>query len=195
MKLYENPPRFVRVGNKKYTITASFDTVLFIFDVLDSTEMLEQDRVKLAARMMFKRPPLTLKGKALALEEALKLLAGDEKHEDRPPVMDFEQDAAMIRAAFMQQYGIDLDEQRGRMSWFRFSDLLGGLTDKTRFIQIVQIRAKPMPAATQHNAEERRALAEAKAQFAIKEEPVKARRRLARQMHALADGMRAGDRQ
>jgi hypothetical protein len=157
--------------------------------------MLEQDRIKLAARMMFKRPPLTLKGKALALEEALKLLAGDEKHEDRPPVMDFEQDAAMIRAAFMQQYGIDLDEQRGRMSWFRFSDLLGGLTDKTRFIQIVQIRAKPMPAATQHNAEERRALAEAKAQFAIKEDPAKARRRLARQMHALADGMRAGDRQ
>lgn len=195
MKLYENPPRFVRVGNKKYTITASFDTVLFIFDVLDSAEMLEQDRVKLAARMMFKRPPLTLKGKALALEEALKLLAGDEKHEDRPPVMDFEQDAAMICAAFMQQYGIDLNAQRGRMSWFQFSDLLGGLTDKTRFIQIVQIRAKPMPAATQHNAEERRALAEAKAQFAIKEDPAKARRRLARQMHALADSMKAGDGQ
>lgn len=195
MNLYENPPRFVRVGNKKYVITASFDTVLFIFDVLDSTEMLEKDRVKLAARMMFKHPPLTIKGKAMALEEALKLLAGDEKHEDRPPIMDFEQDAAMIRAAFMQQYGIDLNAQRGRMSWFQFSDLLSGLTDKTRFIQIVQIRAKPMPAATQHNAEERRALAEAKAQFAIKEDPVKARRRLARQMHALADGMRAGDGQ
>lgn len=193
MKLYENSPRSVRVGKRKYAITASFDTVLFIFDVLDSTEMLEEDRVKLAARMMFKHPPLTIKGKSLALEEALKILAGTEKVEDRPPVMDFEQDAALISAAFMQQYGIDLDAQRGRMSWFRFSDLLGGLTDKTRFIQIVQIRSKPMPAATQHNAEERRALAEAKAQFAIKEDPAKARRRLARQMNALADSMKAGD--
>lgn len=193
MRLYEDAPRSVRVGRREYVIKASFDTVLFIFDVLDRTDMLERDRVILAARLMFKRPPITINGKAKALEAALKLLAGDEPHEDRPPVMDFAQDAALIRAAFLQQYGIDLDAQRGCMSWFRFSDLLGGLTDETRFIQIVQIRSKPMPAATEHNAQERKALAEAKAQFAIKEDPVRAQRRLARQMHALADSMKAGD--
>lgn len=193
MKLYEDAPRFVRMGKRKYEITASFDTVLFIFDALERTDILYRDRVILCARMMFKRPPLRLADKGKALEEALKLLAGDGAKEDTPPVMDFEQDAAMIRAAFLQQYGIDLDAQRGRMSWFRFVDLLGGLTDRTRFIQIVQIRSKPMPAPTQHNGEERRALAEAKAQFAIKETPERAKRRLARQMQALADGMKAGD--
>lgn len=195
MRLYENAPRCVSVGKKKYEIKASFDTVLFVFDVLNSTEMLERDRVKLAAKMLFKRPPTRIEEQVAALEAALNLLSDDEKREDRPPVMDFAQDAALIRAAFKQQYGIDLDKERGKMSWFRFSDLLSGLTDKTRLIQIVQIRAKPMPAPTQHNAEERRALAEAKSQFAIKESPDKARRRLARQMHSLADSMRAGDGQ
>lgn len=193
MRLYEDAPCFVRVGKRKYEITASFDTVLFIFDVLERTDMLGRDRVILAAKMMFRFPPFRLADKEKALEEALKLLGGNRAKEDTPSVMDFEQDASMIRAAFLQQYGIDLDVQRGRMSWFRFMDLLGGLTDKTRFIQIVQIRSKPMPAPTQHNGAERRALAEAKAQFAIKETPERAKRRLARQMQALADSMKAGD--
>ncbi len=182
----------LRLGRRTYVMRAPFDTVLFVFDVLRRRDMTEGDRIRLGVRLLFRHPPWGLRRKTALLQAAFTHLAGgDGPAEDGPPVMDFRQDWPYIQAAFLQQYGIDIDRQRGRMSWARFVALLGGLTDATQFIRIVQLRARPMPAPTRHNADDRRALAEAKARYAIREDEGAAMHRLARQMNALADGLKA----
>lgn len=52
---------------------------------------------------------------------------------------DFAYDAEYIYAAFMQQYGIDLTS--AKMHWWKFKALFRGLTDQTRFRQIVSYRS------------------------------------------------------
>ncbi len=182
----------IRLGRRSYAMRAPFDTVLFVFDALRRKDLTERDRIILGVRLLFRHPPWGLRRKTALLQAAFTHLAGDAKPEDDgPPVMDFRQDMPLIQAAFLQQYSINLEAQRGRMSWARFVTLLAGLTDATLFIRVVQLRARPMPAPTKHNAEERRALAEAKARNAIREDDDAAMRRLTRQMQGLADGLKA----
>ena len=53
---------------------------------------------------------------------------------------DFELDSGAIYASFMQTYHIDLMEQKGKMSWFKFKALLDGLDPESIFERIVRIR-------------------------------------------------------
>mgnify|MGYP002525695867 CR=1 FL=1 len=77
----------------------------------------------------------------------------------------FEQDAALIRAAFRQVYHIDLF--RDKLTWFEFSELLHNLPDGNRYEDVIGIRARPMPAPTKYNAKEREWLMKAKADVAL----------------------------
>ncbi len=54
-------------------------------------------------------------------------------------VLDYEIDAALIYAAFMEKYGIDLCE--ADLHWYKFCALLGGLDEKCRISEIMAIRA------------------------------------------------------
>lgn len=186
--LYDTPCNRVRVGRSTYKIKAPFDTVLFCLQALKSGDMSEADKIRLCVSLLVVHPPRAMAEKEKVLRAVLAAINEEPKKQDadKPPCMDFEQDAEYIRAAFWQQYGINLDEQRGRMSWQTFCGLLGGLTDATAFIRIVQIRAKEMPPPNKHNAEERRALAEAKARFALKEKPGEAQGRFLRKFGAIA---------
>lgn len=49
-------------------------------------------------------------------------------------------DAGMIEAAFLQNYQIDLMNERGKMHWTKFKALFDGLSDNTRLIKIIQLR-------------------------------------------------------
>lgn len=53
---------------------------------------------------------------------------------------DYEFDAELIYAAFLQQYGVDLIATE-YMHWWRFKALFSGLTDDTKFMQVVGYRA------------------------------------------------------
>lgn len=81
-------------------------------------------------------------------------------------ITDFTQDADLIRAAFLQEYGINL--YRDKLHWMEFSSLLAGLPDGNRYNDVLGIRARPMPAPTKYNAEERHWLAKAKADLALR---------------------------
>ena len=85
---------------------------------------------------------------------------------DGQKVTDFVQDAGLIRAAFMQSYGIDL--YHDRLHWIAFRELIGALPDGSRYREIVGIRARPIPAPTKWNGEERSWLMKAKAEVALR---------------------------
>ena len=52
---------------------------------------------------------------------------------------DYDFDADYIYAAYMQQYGVDLSTST--MHWWKFRAMFAGLTDKTKFVQIMGYRA------------------------------------------------------
>lgn len=75
--------------------------------------------------------------RAKPVQEALSQL---EKREDEKQFYSLVEDADYIYAAFMQDYRMDLFEQRGKLHWQKFKALLSGLRDDTKFKQVLQIR-------------------------------------------------------
>jgi hypothetical protein len=110
-----------------------------------------------------KRPPRNTGAAIAALRE---MLFPGGKKQSGEKMTDFVQDADLIRAAFLQAYGINL--YRDRLHWLEFTGLLACLPTGSRYADILSIRARPMPKPTKYNGEERKWLAEAKAKFAVR---------------------------
>ena len=163
MKLYESLPDTVTVGRRVYRVDMDFRNILRMMEILQDGGLTPEAREWAAARCVVKHPR---KG---VLEAVKKLAFGVEERtkEQHKRVTSFEQDAGLIRAAFRQAYGIDLWTEK--LHWFQFWELLQALPEDTRYVNIVGIRARPMPKATKYNQEERDWLRKQKRQFALKE--------------------------
>jgi hypothetical protein len=161
MKLYERLPDRVTVGRRRYKLRLDFRNVLRMIDTLTRDDLLPEAREYLALRCIT-RP----RGNVHALMAAVLELLFPARGESTEKIMDYAQDADLIRAAFLQCYGINL--YRDKLHWFEFSALLASMPEGSRYSEILSIRARPMPAPTKWNAEERAWLAKAKAQYAVK---------------------------
>ena len=161
MKLQEGLPTSVMVGRRWYKLDLDFRNVLRMMDVLRDEGLTPEAQEYLAARCVTKHP-----GRGV-LDAVKTLLFGQETQEQtHKRVTSFEQDAGLIRAAFWQAYGIDL--YTARLHWLQFMELLQGLPEDTQYMNIVSIRARPMPPPTKYNREEREWLRKAKAHHAIR---------------------------
>ena len=69
----------------------------------------------------------------------------DSQPQSKPKEFDFKVDAERIYASFMMDYGIDLIEEQGKMHLKKFIALLGGLSERTPFMQVVNIRTMEVP--------------------------------------------------
>jgi hypothetical protein len=135
-------------------------------------------------------------GKAMTEVSAIIFPKTKKKGDKGPKLTDYTQDADLIRAAFLQCYGINL--WREKLHWFEFTGLLAGLPDGSRYIDIVGIRAKPLPEPTKYNAKERQWLIEAKQRYAIEKTAKEEEEALQASLHAttlslLALAKRGGD--
>lgn len=161
MKLYERLPDRVTVGRRNFRLDLDFRNVLKMIDILAREDLFPEAREYLALRCIT-RP----RGNVHALMSAVLELLFQPSEKGAERIMDYTQDADLIRAAFLQCYGINL--YRDQLHWFEFSALLASMPDGSRYSEILSIRARPMPAPTKWNAEERAWLAKAKAQYAVK---------------------------
>jgi hypothetical protein len=80
---------------------------------------------------------------------------GDPGQPPKKKEYDFNVDAERIYASFLMDYNIDLHQERGKMHWKKFIALLSGLSEKTPFMQVVNIRTMDIPKETKHNQKER----------------------------------------
>ena len=163
MKLQERLPDAVTVDGKRYRVDLDFRNVLRMIDALGREDMLPGAREYVALKCVMKRPPRNTGAAIAALRE---MLFPGEKKQNGGKMTDFVQDADLIRAAFLQAYGINL--YRDRLHWLEFTGLLACLPTGSRYADILSIRARPMPKPTKYNGEERKWLAEAKAKFAVR---------------------------
>ena len=163
MKLHERLPDAVTVDGKRYRVDLDFRNVLRMIDALGREDMLPVAREYVALKCVMKRPPRNTGAAIAALRE---MLFPGGKKQSGEKMTDFVQDADLIRAAFLQAYGINL--YRDRLHWLEFTGLLACLPTGSRYADILSIRARPMPKPTKYNGEERKWLAEAKAKFAVR---------------------------
>lgn len=160
MKLQDRLPHGVTVGGRFYRLDLDFRNVLRMIDELDRQDLMPEAKAYRALRCLTRNPRNV--GPVL---EAVKALLFHKKAADGQRITDFEQDAGLIRAAFWQAYRIDL--YTDRLHYLQFVELLNAIPEGTRYSYVVGIRARPMPAPTKYNAEERAWLAKAKADVAL----------------------------
>ena len=160
MKLQDSLPNAVIFNGKRIKLNLDFRNVLRMIHTLSREELTPEAREYLAMKCICKRP---VPGMFIAVR---KLLFPTTGKEETARITDFEQDADLIRSAFMQVYGIDLFTEK--LHWFKFSCLLSGLPSGCRYSEILNIRSRPIPAPTKWNADERNWLINAKTEYAIK---------------------------
>jgi hypothetical protein len=166
LRLFDRLPDEITVDGKQYALDLDFRNVLRMTEIMQREDLLAESRNYLSLRcIMPKVPPDTLK--AMKAVNALLFPNDQEKKggEKGPKATDYDQDADMIRAAFMQSYGINL--WREKLHWFEFTALLANLPDGSRYTDVVNIRLRPLPEPTRYNAKERQWLIDAKARYAI----------------------------
>lgn len=193
MTLYESPPKQIKFHDKSYRLTLWFDHVLAALDVLQDQTMLETDRIDTALSFLVRgKYPVDVN-----LLDAIFDMLSRKKDKTAKKSFDFEQDSALIYAAFWQTYGIDLHTMRGKLHWLDFIALLAGLPENTRFAQVVDIRCRPLPKPTKYNAEEIAQLRRKKAEFALRVSPENAEKALQKSLAGLANDLihmaKAGD--
>lgn len=181
---YGGLPESITVEGKLYELSPAFDNVLNLYEVMDGCGTAE--RAELMGYYLLTEPttdPAVISAAAQALFPAQKQDAESAKY------FDFLQDGPYIYAAFMQAYGIDLLEERGRLHWWKFVSLLQGLPGDTKFSEIVRIRVRPMPLATKHNAQERAELARLKSAYALKKSEAERQKELENGLKLLASAL------
>ena len=166
MKLQDKLPDAVVCGGKKYRVDLDFRNVLNMLDVLAQDDLIEGAKIYRAVRCVMKRPPRD-DARCAEILGAVRGVCFKQSDKPRGPKMtDFEQDADVIRAAFLQEYGINL--WHDRLHWCEFTALLDALPEGSRYTEILGIRSRPMPAPTKYNAELRAWLTKAKAEYAVR---------------------------
>lgn len=166
MKLFERIPDSITVDGKRYKCNFDFRNVLKMLEIMQREDLQLDARDYLCIKCVVSHR-IPSKSVSSVYNELCAVLFenGAESPENSEKLMSFEQDAALIRAAFLQEYGINL--YHDSLSWFEFIELLQGLPDGNRFESVVSIRARPIPAPAKYNKKEREWLIKAKRQVAI----------------------------
>lgn len=161
MKLQDRLPDGVTVDGRFYRLDFDFRNVLKMMEMLARDDLMPDAREYLALKCLTRHPRNV--SKVLAAVRAL--LFEKPPKADAKKVTDFVQDAGLIRAAFRQEYGIDL--YREKLHWIEFRELLNAIPEGNRYSEVIGIRVRPIPSPTKWNGEERAWLIKAKADVAL----------------------------
>ncbi|WP_077616880.1 bacteriophage Gp15 family protein [Caenibacillus caldisaponilyticus] len=169
----------IEIEGNVYPLDLSFDNVLRFFDLMDDDTFFDAEKIEIAFEMFIdtdKEFDFETKYKVVkTIVETFIASHNDSNADyssdggDSKQYYDLKQDAEYIYASFLQEYGIDLIEQQGKLRWEKFVALLVGLRDNTRFKEIVGIRAAELPRG-KGMEEERKRLRKLKQIYALKKD-------------------------
>ena len=157
------------VGRRKYRLRLTLRRVLTAMDVANDESVEDGDKVNAMLHLLVRWPrPIRQSTKVRLLNKILGILQGNEANSQGPEVLSLSQDAGLIRAAFLQAYHINLEDDD--IHWERFVELLQAIPEGTALSRVLDLRSRPIPKATRFNKEERESLARAKRSVALKNE-------------------------
>ncbi|WP_054704762.1 bacteriophage Gp15 family protein [Bacillus sp. JCM 19041] len=175
----------IEIQGESYTLDMSFDNIIRLIDLIGDEELDDGIKVEEGLDMLLDRPIETdlatktkifyqIFEKAVAQQELKPAL--DRQGNPMPDsdtakgkVYSLSQDAEYIYASFMQDYGIDLIEQQGKLHWNKFKALLSGLRNDTKLKEVVQIRTCDLPSG-KGTAKERERMKKLKKEYALEKE-------------------------
>lgn len=167
MNVYDPYPETIKIDGKMIRLNMDFSRVLRVLDIQDMPELTAADKIETQCAMLLDDSETLPRDRALQariVKAAFDLIPKpEEKSAER--YLDLRQDAKMVRSAFFR-IGVDLS--RDRLHFLQFLELLADLPSDTSLMRTIEIRAKPIPKPTKHNAEQIAKLQEAKARVAIK---------------------------
>ena len=177
----------VEIDGVTYELDMSYDNILRLFDLLKDNSLSDASKVNTGLIMLINDDleQYEIEVKAKIFVELFKSAVGNDESErnnvdlegnpmpdipnDDKRAYDLVQDAEYIYASFMSDYGIDLFEAQGKLHWYKFKALLNGLTDKSKFMRVVEIRQAEMPKG-KGMQKERERLRKLKEHYALKDE-------------------------
>ena len=145
--LIDELPETVRIGPLTYPIRTDFRIWIMLELLLNDEDVAEEDKVIGALELVYESPLIDA---AQALERLIwfyrcgreETIASGELDETEA-VYSYDYDAEYIYAAFMSQYGIDL--QTAQLHWWQFRALMRGLREDNLFVKIMGYRAMKLP--------------------------------------------------
>lgn len=138
--LTEDLPKSLIIEGEECPIRTDLKTWLKFSQLVDN-ENIFKALPEMLQLVFFKLPP-KLEGAIYAMLDFYSGIKTEhiekEKGTTKKALFDFEYDAELIYAAFMQQYGIDLSESN--MHWWKFRALVYGLAEDTHFSKVIHFR-------------------------------------------------------
>lgn len=132
-------PKFAKIDDKEYPINTSYITALKCFEIINDSSISDTERSLAVIYKLFDHIPD--KNADKFLEVAIKYLQRSETTEQQNAKkrdIDFNVDMGYIVASFQSDYNIDLIETD--MHFYKFLDLINGLTEKSVMSRVRDIR-------------------------------------------------------
>lgn len=156
--LTDRLPTSVQIGGESFEVNADFRTFILFETLMQDDEVMENEKLFLALRLVFPTVPGDIPGAIDALlwlygcgrENPAKSGGGGSSSER---VYSFEQDDGYIYAAFLGQYGIDLNEIEF-LHWWKFKALFLALKADNKIVEIMGYRAVTIDAKMSDNQKE-----------------------------------------
>lgn len=153
----------VEIDGKTYELNMAFDNILRLIDLIEDKEIDPITKINIGLKMLIDDTldEYSIEEKDEIFYSLIKeIFKIDEEDiqptdidgnpmprmpEDTKKTYDLKQDAEYIYASFMSDYGIDLFEMQGKLHWYKFKALLGGLTEGSKFLRVIEIRTMELP--------------------------------------------------
>lgn len=159
-------PYYAEIDEKQYKINTDYKIALACMRIVDDEDISDIERAYAIVGLLFGEDTMILNMEK-AIDIARKyLMCGKtfEEQEQSPADMDYEQDGNLIQASFMSDYKIDLEKEE--LHWWKFCDLISGLTDQSILNKVRDIRNWDISNVT--DTKERSKIIRAKEKVAIK---------------------------
>lgn len=141
-------PNSVKIDNREYEINSCFRTsILFELLMLDRT-VSDEEKIMTALELYYSEVPHDI---GQAIERMLWFYRGGQEEITGPseagknkiskkPIYSYEHDADYIFSAFLDQYGMDLNEI-DFLHWWKFKAMFKSLKEDNEIVKIMGIRA------------------------------------------------------
>ncbi len=138
-------PKFAEIKGKRYKINTDYRVALKCNGIINDKSISDEERSLAIIYLLFSDEGLNnINDWERLLKVAVKFLScnnnGNENNYNKKEEvnMDYQQDWSYIRTSFFSEYNIDLDTVE--MHWWRFYELLCGMSEKCIFNRVMFIR-------------------------------------------------------
>lgn len=150
-------PQTIEVDGRRFPINTSYQTAIRCYEIVQDEAVTDAERGAIVMLLLLGDIPqdLSVDGMKRLQELLVKYLqCGKEPEQiremdeiltEREPDMDYTYDMGLIIASFISDYKIDLSEPENEtMHWWKFIDLLNGLSPKSALNRVREIRNKDL---------------------------------------------------